>query len=162
MSKKTTTGGGIREGGFGRRTLHFTYADIWFLVAAVVIGLVLQFIVSRLPSLYVILLVYVGQFWLNLIGILGIFVVGVGLYWFRENHRMYYGALEITFALAYGWFAINKVTAIGYVESISIIASVYLVVRGLDNYILGKEMRAKQAAIDKPVDIESHGTLAVN
>lgn len=51
---------------------------------------------------------------------------------------MLYGTIEVVFALAYGWYAINKVTTMGYVESLSVVASVYLVVRGLDNIIVGR------------------------
>jgi hypothetical protein len=46
--------------------------------------------------------------------------------------------VEVAFALVYGWFAVNRATeSSGYVESMTIVAAVYLVVRGLDNVYEG-------------------------
>jgi hypothetical protein len=81
---------------------------------------------------------FLGQFWINLFGVVLIGAFGLLLYSFRRWKRAWYGIIEVSFALAYGWNAINKVATVGYVETISIIASVYLVVRGVDNYMKGK------------------------
>lgn len=83
------------------------------------------------------LLSLLSQFWINLLGIIAILIIGVALYVVRQKRRVAYGLLEVGFAMAYGWYAINKVAHVGYVETISVIASVYLVVRGLDNITQG-------------------------
>lgn len=90
---------------------------------------------------YIFLSSFLSQFWINLIGVVAIFIVGAGLYLVREKWRVTYGILEVGFAMAYGWYAINKVAHVGYVETISIIAAVYLVVRGIDNIKVGRASR---------------------
>ena len=72
-------------------------------------------------------------------GTLLIALLGGLLFWFRTLRQTWYGVVEIAFALAYGWYAINKVTTVGYVETLSVIASIYLIVRGIDNYLTGIE-----------------------
>jgi hypothetical protein len=83
----------------------------------------------------------ISQFWINLAGVIVILIVGILLYVLRQRQRIWYGVLEISFASAYGWYAINKVETTGYVELLSIIAAVYLVVRGVDNFMEGRKER---------------------
>jgi hypothetical protein len=92
---------------------------------------------------------FLSQFWLNLVGAVLIFPSGAGLYFVRQHWHFTYGCIEIGFALAIGWYAINKVQHVGYGESLSIIAAVYLVVRGLDNVILGREEKIDEAKADR-------------
>lgn len=77
------------------------------------------------------------QFYINLIGVFLIFIVGAILYWFRENKRKQYGIIEVSFALVSGWVGINKIETSGFVETITILTAIYLIVRGLDNYYIG-------------------------
>jgi hypothetical protein len=76
----------------------------------------------------------ISQFWLNVVGVAFVALVGMGLYYFRSKNRRWYGRFEVLFALAYGWYAVSKVVTVGVVEVLAIIAAIYLVVRGLDNY----------------------------
>jgi hypothetical protein len=81
---------------------------------------------------------FLNQFWINLVGVILVGLVGAGLYYVRQRWRILYGLIEIGFALAYGWYAVNKVQHVGYIEMLSIIAAVYLVVRGFDNVMIGR------------------------
>jgi hypothetical protein len=98
--------------------------------------------IDLIKKLYLFLSFFLSQFWINLIGVILIGALGALLYLFRKKKRTWYGIVEVSFALAYGWNAINKVTKVGYVETISVVASIYLVVRGVDNYIKGREAAA--------------------
>ena len=86
-----------------------------------------------LSAVYNLLSPFISQFWINLCGVVSVLVLGVALYWFRLRKRIHYGIVEVTFALASAWYGINKIATTGYAESITVIAAVYLVVRGVDN-----------------------------
>lgn len=124
--------------------------DVWIKVAigtivAVVVNVSVGFLESYVATFYVFLTSFLSQFWINLIGIFAIALVGIGLYLVRERWRVYYGVIEVAFALAYGWYSISKVTTVGYVESLSVIAAIYLVVRGIDNIMVGRRAVTKVA-----------------
>lgn len=63
-----------------------------------------------------------------------IIVVARGLFWFRDYSRNTYGLLEMALGIVAGWYGVSKLEAAGLTEGISIIAAVYLIVRGLDNH----------------------------
>lgn len=71
------------------------------------------------------------------LGVVAIGGAGVALYAIRQKWRVQYGLLEIAFALVYGFSAILKVSEKGYTEFVGIVAAVYLVVRGVDNVMIG-------------------------
>jgi len=71
-----------------------------------------------------------------------IVAVGCGLYVVRQKWRLTYGLFELAFATVYGFFAVRKVgVSKGYVETISVVAAVYLVVRGVENITIGWKAR---------------------
>ena len=80
----------------------------------------------------------ISKSWINLIGVVLIGGVGIALYKLRQSFRIFYGLLEVAFALVYGWFAIDKATGPnGYLETVGVVGAVYLVVRGADNISSG-------------------------
>jgi hypothetical protein len=128
-----------QKGGYKRRprsTKEFT-----FVIVSAVLGIIVNFfadiLISAFPGLLTAITSFFSQFWINIIGVILILVVGILLYLLRERKRVWYGCVEVVFAIAYGLYAINKVETVGYIETISIIAAVYLVVRGIDNIVEG-------------------------
>lgn len=81
---------------------------------------------------------YLGRTSANIVGVVLVFIFGLLLFWFREAYRSKYGLLEVAFGLVSGWFAVSKFEAAGYAESLGLVAAVYLVVRGMDNYKQGR------------------------
>ena len=70
--------------------------------------------------------------------------LSVAVYVFRARHRFWYGVLESLFAIASTWVAAEKIVARpGLDAGLSIIATCYLCVRGLDNAQQG----AKQSSL---------------
>jgi TRAP-type uncharacterized transport system fused permease subunit len=76
----------------------------------------------------------------DLIGILVVFVCGYGLYFLRQKRRAVYGLVEIIFAIISTWFAINSIEDKPDITTwLALAGAIYLTVRGLDNFLLGKE-----------------------
>ena len=79
----------------------------------------------------------------TLIGVITILAGGTVLFWFRESHRLYYGALELGVALAVAVHGLDQMQTPA--ESWpAIVAAVYLVVRALDNIWKAVEPDAAQ------------------
>jgi hypothetical protein len=140
---------GIRDSGYSRiiRVSDFAKKDFITGCVGIIFGLISNLLFSYFPNVYGFLSSFLSQFWINLIGIIVIGIVGSLLYLLRERKRIWYGAIEVSFSLAYGWYAINKVASVGYVETISVIASIYLVVRGIDNVMEGRKKQLAEALI---------------
>jgi hypothetical protein len=64
---------------------------------------------------------------------LGTLVGGIGLYFLREHRRMLYALLEMAFAIITGGAAISRVAGGDLSVWLALGASVYLVVRSLEN-----------------------------
>lgn len=101
------------------------------------VALVFSILFNGAVKLYNLVLPFVGTLWFNLLGIILVFCFGVGLYVFREIRRTYYGIVEVGFALASGWYGLNKINLLGGYELLTVCAAVYLVVRGVDNIVEG-------------------------
>ncbi len=85
---------------------------------------------------------FLRLWWLTLIGTIVVLLIGFGLFFFKKYYQKVYGLAEIGFALAVGWASVMKVQLTNDVASwASVIASAYLVVRGLSNYDEGKRRK---------------------
>lgn len=84
-----------------------------------------------------------GPFWINVVGVFAIAIAGLFLYKVRQSYRIMYGLVEIAFSLVYGWFAVGKAAAeaASMVDTVAVVAVVYLMVRGADNVAIGWEAR---------------------
>jgi peptidoglycan/LPS O-acetylase OafA/YrhL len=122
--------------------LIIVFIEILLIVA---IGALFVFIDTHYPDTVDYLSQYLSQTRLSQVGAVLIVVVGCFLYFVREKWRLAYGLLELAFAAVYGFFALQKVGGQrGYVETLSIVAAVYLVVRGVDNIATGWKARRER------------------
>ena len=86
--------------------------------------------------------------WLTPDGTVVIFLVGLGLFFFKKYRQKMYGLGEIGFALAVGWSSMMQAQSTNDMTSwITLLASAYLVVRGLSNYDEGRERENIAATI---------------
>lgn len=72
------------------------------------------------------------------------FICGLGFYWMRRRFQRIYGAVEVLFALSLGAFTIAKSGPhTSFLDSLSVQTvlgmgtSIYVVVRGIDNWVKG-------------------------
>lgn len=72
------------------------------------------------------------------VGTFAVAVVAGALYVFREAKRMYYGLLELAFGLASTAHACQTASTKPFEVFLAMAASVYLIVRGLENYFKGR------------------------
>ena len=80
----------------------------------------------------------------NVIGVGAILIAGIAAFSLRLWLRRFYGITEVAFALVVAWQIAGKLAQLSIIESsIALGASVYLIVRGLDNWLKGVEMQAK-------------------
>jgi hypothetical protein len=111
---------------------------------------VFRLVKSFYPHVYNYLAQYLSTAKLSIFGASIILFIGVCLYIMREKWRLAYGLLEVAFAVVYGFFAFQKLReAAGYVESVTIVAAVYLVVRGVDNVVTGWKVRNENLVLDR-------------
>lgn len=88
--------------------------------------------------------------------IVAVFVGGLMLFKLRSWYRITYGLVEIAFALVYGWVKLAHINSSDYGDSVSVVAAVYLVVRGLDNVMVGwkaRQEKVKKTAEAKPIGL---------
>jgi len=90
-----------------------------------------------------------ARFWWNIIGVIIVFIVGFGLYHFKRWSKLVYGIVEVAFALFAGWQGITKTSASGWGEVITVVAAVYLVVRGMDNIYTSIDERRLQKELEE-------------
>ena len=115
-------------------------------IALFVAFLAIVFYLTRtLPRLFTILDRNISnKFILASIGAIGSFMVGLGLYYFRERKRMYYSLLEIALGIVTGAIGILRVNTQGNLSVwLALSASAYLVVRGLDNLHTAREQEVQ-------------------
>lgn len=108
-----------------------------------------------LPQLFTILDKNIpNKITLALIGAIGSLIVGLGLYYFREQKRMYYALLEIAFGIVTGGIGILRVSTQGDLSVwLALSASAYLIVRGLDN--LQKAREEKQTKLSANLEVNA-------
>ena len=128
-----------------QKTLHlFLVTQI---VTMAVLGFLLNFALKNYPHVIEYLSQYLSQHRLSQLGAVIILVVGCLLYLVRQKWRLTYGLLEVAFATVYGFFSLQKVGGQkGYIETVSIMAAVYLVVRGVDNIAIGWKTQKERIA----------------
>jgi hypothetical protein len=77
--------------------------------------------------------------WFALLGTITVFVVGLGLFMLKSRYQRVYGLAEVAFALAVSWSIMKNSQEIGNAGTLfTVIATAYLVVRGLSNYAEGR------------------------
>jgi len=125
----------------------------WFVIFAIQIAVIagiagiFKLAKAYYPDILDYLSQYLSQHRLSQLGALLIVVAGCLLYLVRQKWRTVYGLLELGFATVYGFFALQKVGGEkGYVETLSIVAAVYLVVRGVDNIVIGWKAQNERIA----------------
>lgn len=64
--------------------------------------------------------------------------VGYGLYVFRNRHRALYGTCEVLVGAAAIYFSISQTANSDFARIISLSSGLYIIVRGLDNFDVGK------------------------
>ena len=69
------------------------------------------------------------------------------LYQFRTSHRLFYGAFEMVVAVGGFWYALGT-AAKPQGSAAAIIASLYVFVRGLENYKTGITNQHKRTGLD--------------
>jgi len=127
--------------------LHRKRAATYFQVLisvlfSVVLGILANVLGPSITLLYQTYVVPVAErFWLNVVGIIVIFLFGFSLYWFKRKAKLVYGIVEVAFALVAGWQGVTKTSESGISEAVALIASVYFVVRGMDNIYVGLDER---------------------
>jgi hypothetical protein len=115
------------------------------LALIVLIGSLLKLAQAYYPTSLAYLSQFLSEHRLAQIGTALILVSGSLLYLVRQKWRLTYGLLEVAFATVYGFFSLQKIGgAKGYVETVSVVASVYLVVRGIDNVVIGLKSRQER------------------
>lgn len=131
-----------------RQTFLFVLlAEIALFVLVVV---VFRLVHTFFPQIYNYLARYLSSAKLSVLGAAVILLVGMCLYIMREKWRLTYGLSEVAFAVVYGFFAFQKLReSAGYVESVTIVAAVYLVVRGVDNVVIGWKIRNEKLVLDR-------------
>jgi len=89
-----------------------------------------------------------NRWWVNLLTLPVIALVGLGLFHFKKKTRKWYGILEVMLGLVAGWLAISKVATAGLAEGITLVGAVYFVVRGIDNiYTSIDELKADRERV---------------
>jgi hypothetical protein len=122
-----------------------SFKAMGYIVLLIAFGFLIYYLAKTLPQLFTTLNKNIESKWvLGLIGASGASVVGLSLFYLRENKRLIYALLELGFAFATGWIAVGRVntqddlsvwTALG--------AAAYLVVRGMDNLTKAREEMRK-------------------
>ena len=88
-----------------------------------------------------------GHPWRQAICSLALGFIGFALYKFRSRNRLLYGAFEIIVATGGFWYALGT-TANLQGSAAAIIASLYVFVRGLDNYHVGITDQHRRMGLD--------------
>jgi uncharacterized membrane protein len=74
-------------------------------------------------------------------------LIGFALYQLRARNQLLYGAFEIIVALAGFWYALGTTTNL-QASAAAIIASLYVFVRGVDNYKAGITEQHRRMGLD--------------
>jgi len=83
--------------------------------------------------------------WFAMFGTTAVFVVGLGLFLIKKRYQRLYGLAEIGFGLSLSWSIMKSPEAVGSMASwVAVIATAYLVVRGLSNYAEGRKARLEK------------------
>lgn len=83
----------------------------------------------------------------------GLPVLGLALFWYRENYRLSYGSFEFCVGVImsyYVFFPTFSYSGLGVTEGIQILAGLYVMVRGLDNIgkgVIGTRLEALWAKL---------------
>lgn len=78
----------------------------------------------------------------KLLGMSGLFSVGLAFYWLRSRHRLFYAWTEITFAITGMWLGLESASTSRGASLSLAMGSVYLLVRGFDNVAVGRKQDA--------------------
>jgi hypothetical protein len=71
--------------------------------------------------------------------------LGFVLYFVRENFKQLYGLAEIAIGLSAAWTGFPKLAAEPLPGALALAAGVYIIVRGIDNYVVGRTPGGKFA-----------------
>jgi hypothetical protein len=75
--------------------------------------------------------------WWRFLGVGCLGLVALGLYLARRYYRVVYGMAEIAIGLAACWAALGAATAPPLVVALTLASGVYVIVRGVDNAVVG-------------------------
>ncbi|AOS84366.1 twitching motility protein PilT [Chlorobaculum limnaeum] len=103
-----------------------------YLITSFVLG-ILASLAGNLVYSNIALLVSTISVWGTMVGLP---ILGLGLFWYREKFRLSYGAFEFCVGLImsyYVFFPKFNYSGIGFSEGIQILGGLYVMVRGLDN-----------------------------
>ena len=93
---------------------------------------------------------FLHVWWVTLIGTALLLFIGIGLFFFKKLSQRLYGLAEVGFALAVGWASVVRARSTSDAASwLAVLASAYLIVRGLSNYQEGKEERRTRLRWEK-------------
>lgn len=82
--------------------------------------------------------------WFLLSGVVVVAGCGLGMYFLRERAPRAYGIVEISGALVLAWMTLHSTHESGLVFALGIMASIYVIVRGIGNLVEG--YRREQAS----------------
>lgn len=135
----------------------------WSIFLSSAIAAAVNALIPYLPRVYGFFVSFLSEFWANLIGLLIVISIGMGLYFIREKQRIFYGWLEIVFALISGWYGVSKMATAGFAEAISVVAAIYLMVRGIDNIMEGRKKQLETVIVNdnKQIQSETKNELSV-
>jgi hypothetical protein len=127
-------------------------ADPFLLPLIIMLGLILWLAVSLIPlSAFVLLQKLVGwtagNRWHQAICCIALTAVGFALHRFRQRARLLYGEMEIIVAFGGFWFALGT-TANLKSSAAAVIASLYVMVRGIENYSAGITEQHRRMGLD--------------
>ena len=131
-------------------------------VLLVIAGVVLWALISLIPFSFFLALQHVvkwtaGHLWRQVVVSLALCAFSFLLLRLRERHRLVYGSFEIIVALGGFWYALATVAS-PEVSAAAIIASIYVFVRGADNYKNGILDQHRRMGLDdehRPLPTES-------
>ncbi len=129
------------------KDIFLTATRIFYILFFVALTILLVFFYA----LYKFIPILISQIWQEtewslprFILLIFVLTVSVGLFWLRKKRRVIYGMLELTFAIISAWVSIGLVISNG--EQIAVIvASIYLLVRSLNNLEVGFSQYEKKS-----------------
>jgi hypothetical protein len=74
----------------------------------------------------------------RIIGLLSLGVLGAVLYLVREHFRRFYGVAEVAIGLVGCWAGLLKSASDSLLAVVAIASGVYVIVRGIDNFVQGR------------------------
>ena len=107
--------------------------DLWILVTLQFGGFLAVFNEARLPGMWRYLLAVAGLYFTQAFAAVTVFVLGWFAYVFKRRNKLYYGYLEVFFGMLSAVMVVRSVNfaAIGLAQGVAVVASAYVVARGL-------------------------------